>query len=130
MRRADDTKRSADSGAWAETQRDLGMLDRDVGLARPQPDDAAEEPAACETRVQLQGPIDQRRRGADVLAEIGEHMGGIREDARIVAGHLQGPPGKIDALAAVRLGILARAIETEPLAADRGPGECRPIARI
>ena len=43
--------------------------------------------------------------GADVLAEIGQREGGIRQDARVVAGHFQGSPGEIGALPTVRLRI-------------------------
>ena len=57
-------------------------------------------------------------------------MGGIREDARVVAGHFQGPPGEIDALPTVRLRIFAPAVKKQPIAADRRPGECRPVMRI
>ena len=48
---------------------------------------------------------------ADVLAEIAQREGGIRQDARIVAGHFQGAPGEIGALPAVRLRIFAPAVD-------------------
>ena len=51
-------------------------------------------PAAREVRVERQRAIDQRHHGADVLAEIGQREGGIRQDARVVAGHFQGPPAR------------------------------------
>ena len=39
------------------------MLDRDVGLALPEPEHTAEVPAAREIRVECQGAIDQRHYG-------------------------------------------------------------------
>ena len=65
-----------------------------IGLAGPQPEDAADVPAAREARVERQRAVDQRHHGADVLAEIGQREGGIRQDARVVAGHLAGPAGR------------------------------------
>jgi hypothetical protein len=47
------------------------------------------------------------------LAEIGQREGGIRQDTRVVSGHFQGPPGKLGSLAAVRLGVRARASDAE-----------------
>jgi hypothetical protein len=46
MARAYYKTRRADAGAWTEAQRSFKMLDRDVGLARPQPEEAANVPAA------------------------------------------------------------------------------------
>src|SRR6516162_8599764 len=43
-------ERSAGTGARAKTQSGFDMLDRDVGLARPKPDIAADEPAAGNVR--------------------------------------------------------------------------------
>ena len=68
-------------------------------------------PAAREVRVERQGAIDQRHHGADVLAEIGQREGGIRQDARIVAGHFQGSPCEIGALQTVRLRIFAPTVK-------------------
>ena len=87
-------------------------------------------PAAREVRVERQGTVDQRHHGADVLAEIGQREGGIRQDARVVAGHFQGSPGEIDALQTVRLRIFAPTVKKQPKTADRGPGECGPVTRI
>ena len=39
-------ERQADAGTRTEAQRSFDMLDRDVGLARPIPEDAADKPAA------------------------------------------------------------------------------------
>src|SRR6516225_7078735 len=85
-------ERSANTGAWAETQSGFDMLDRDVRLARPKPYIAADEPAAGEIRIERQCAVDQRHHGADVLAEIGQRDGGIRQGDRVVAGHLQVSP--------------------------------------
>ena len=48
MRGAYYKDRRADADAGTEAQRGFGMLDRDVGLARPQPECAADKPAARE----------------------------------------------------------------------------------
>src|SRR5215472_8583640 len=79
----------ADPGARTESQRSLGMLDRDVELAGPIPEYAANEPAAGVIRVERQGTIDQRHHRADVLAEIGKPLGGMHQDAWVIAGRLQ-----------------------------------------
>src|ERR1700730_1349839 len=100
-------ERRTDAGAWAEAQRTSGMFDRNVRLARPVPEDAAEKPAAGVVRVEGQCAINQCDHSADVLAEISQRIGGIRKDTRVVSGHLQGPSCEISALPAVSLGILA-----------------------
>src|SRR5215471_3764671 len=69
MRAAYCEERLADAGAGTEPQRGLDMLDRDVRLARPDPEAAADVPAARIVRVERQGAVDQRNHRADVLAE-------------------------------------------------------------
>jgi hypothetical protein len=61
-------------------------------------EDAADVPAASVVWVERQRTINQRHHGADVLAEIRQHDGGIHQDAGILAGHFQGSPGEIGAL--------------------------------
>src|SRR5215469_9193077 len=85
MRLTDDGECCADPSAWAETQRGLDMRDRHVRLPRRHSEDAANMPAAREIRVEGEGTISQCHHGADVLAKIGKGLGGIREDARVVA---------------------------------------------
>jgi len=51
MRRANDNERCADPGARTKPERRLGMSDRDVGLARPHSNVAADVPTTCEIRV-------------------------------------------------------------------------------
>ena len=46
------------------------MLDREVGLARENPEDAADVPTACEIRIQREGTVHQRNHGPDIFAEI------------------------------------------------------------
>ncbi|HEY2541220.1 MAG TPA: hypothetical protein VGI28_17250 [Stellaceae bacterium] len=92
MREAYLKERRADAGARTEPQRGFEMLDRNVLLARVTPQDAAHEPAAREVRVKRQRAVTQRDHRADVLAEPGQRTGGIHQDARVVAGHFQGPP--------------------------------------
>src|SRR5262249_18626588 len=70
MRGAYYKERRAAAGTRTEAQRGLDMLDRNVGFARPLPEDAAEVPAAGVVRVERQGTVDQRHHSVDVLAEI------------------------------------------------------------
>src|SRR6516165_722632 len=83
MRGAYYGKRAADAGAGTEAQRGFDVFDRDVGLARPSPEDAADVPAAGVARVECQRAVDQPHHSADILAEIGQCLGSIRQDARI-----------------------------------------------
>ena len=64
----------ADAGAGTESQRGLDMLDRDVVLADPIPEVAADEPATCKIRVEGQGAVHQRHHRADVLAEVSQRL--------------------------------------------------------
>jgi len=95
MRSAYDSERCAHPSARAEPLRGLDMTDRDIGLARPQSNGAANVPTAREIRVQRERTINQRHHGADVLTEIGQRLRGIRESYRIVPGHLGGSSGEI-----------------------------------
>jgi len=107
-------KGHADGRTRAEPQRGLDVLEREVGLTCSQPKIAADLPAACEARVQRQCTIDQCHHRADVLTEIAERRGGIRQDAGVIAGDLEGALGEIDALPTVRLGIFAAAVKKQP----------------
>src|SRR4051812_6161575 len=107
MRGAYVEERRAGAGAGTEALRGLEMLDRDVGLARPIPQHTTDQPAPRVVRVEGQGTINQRRHGADVLAEISQRESSIRQGARVIAGHLKGSFGEIGALQAVRLRIFA-----------------------
>src|SRR5215469_2210420 len=86
MRLAYQRKRGANAGARTETQRGLGMLDREVGLAGEKPENAADVPPAGKIRVERQGMIDQSNHCVDILAEIGQGEGGIDNDVRVVTG--------------------------------------------
>ena len=54
----------------------------------------------------------------------------MRQDARVVAGHLQSPPGEIRALCSIRCWIFAPAIRHEPVTTERGASERWSITRI
>src|SRR5204862_555237 len=99
--------RPAATGAWAETQRGLDMLNCRIRLPGPQPDDAADMPASCEARVERQRTVGQRHHCADVFVEIRECQGGICQRARVVSGCLQGPARQLNSLASVRFRIIA-----------------------
>src|SRR5215831_19652273 len=107
----------------------MEMLDRDVGLTCHQPDGAANVPATRVVRVERQRAVYKRRR-ADILAEERQRERGIRQDARVVAGHFQGSPGEISAFQTVRRRIFATTVNKQPMTADRGPSECRPVTGI
>src|SRR6516165_10064076 len=51
MRLAYQRKRGANASARTETQRGLGTLDREVGVAREKPQNAADVPPPCKIRV-------------------------------------------------------------------------------
>src|SRR5215831_2025734 len=123
-------ERRADAGAGTEAQRGLDMLDRNVGLARPSPEDAADKPASSVVRVERQGAVNQCHHGADVLAEIGQRLGGMRQDARLVAGRFQGSPGEVNALQTDCRPVFAPAVMKQPITAIRGPAECGSVTRI
>ena len=126
MRLTDDGERGADPGAWAEAQRGLDMRDRNVRLARLHSEDAADVPGAREIRVEREGTVDQCHHGADVLAKIGQRLGGIRQDARVVARYFKSPSGEINTLQMVRRRIIAAAVEEQPETAIRGQASAGP----
>src|SRR5271168_2652071 len=106
MCKAYETERRSNAGAGTEAQRGFDMLDRDVGLARIQPEGAAVVPATGMIRAEGESTINQRHHSADVLSEIAQREGGIRRDARIVPGHFQGSPGEIGAFETIRCRIV------------------------
>jgi hypothetical protein len=110
---------SADPGAGTEAKRGFSILDRENGFAGPQPEGPGDMPASGEARVERQRTIDQRHHRAEILGEIGRRVGGIRQDAGIVAGQFEGSPGEIDALATVYLRIFAL---KHPITAECRPG--------
>src|SRR5215472_16815340 len=119
MRETDLSERRADAGAGTKAQRGLETLDRGVGVAGVQREHAADVPAAGVVWVERQGAVDQRYHGADVFAEIGQRLRGIRQDAWVVAGHFQRSPGKIDALPTMRLRVFAPTGSKQPETAKR-----------
>jgi hypothetical protein len=106
------------------------MLDREIGLTGPDPEKAAQIPAACEAQVERERTVHQPDHGTDVLAEIRQHEGGVGEDARVVLGYLECLPSEIAGLAAVRLRLFGPAVNDEPQMADRRPRQCRAVMGI
>ncbi len=121
---ADQAQRRTRSLARAQPQRSLGMLDREIVLTGPQPQDTTQKPAAGEARGERQGAVDQRHHGADILAEIGQNKGGVGQDARVVPRHLERLPGKIDRFAG-GLRLFGPALSDEPHLAHRRQGQRR-----
>src|SRR5258708_20530674 len=89
--------------AWAQAERGLDMLDREIVLTGQEPDLAAKIPATGEARVERERTVDQPGHGADVLAETCQHKRGVSEDARVVLPPIASLPGKLDALGAIYL---------------------------
>src|ERR1700736_793287 len=106
------------------------MLDCEISLAGPEPETAAQIPAAGEARVERERAVDQPEHGADVLAELCQHPGGGSEDARVVLPHLERLPSKIDGFAAGCLRRVGPAVKDEPHMAHRRKGQCRSVMSI
>ena len=66
----------------------LEMLDREIGLTGKYPEKAAHIATAGEARVESERTVDQPYHGANVLAEVSQHEGGVGEDARVVLSRL------------------------------------------
>ena len=122
--------RWAYAGARTKAQRDLEMLDRGVGLARPIPKHAADEPAASEIWVEHEGMVDQRYHRPHVFPEIGERDSGVCQGCRIVTGDFQSAPRKIGSFQTIGLLVFAVIVNKEPITAESCPGERGPVMRI
>src|ERR1051326_7135697 len=105
------------------------MLDRDVRLARPLPKEAADIPTARIVRVERERAVNQRHHRVNILAEVGKRVGGSDQNEGVVASYFQCPPCIIDTLQAVQLRIFAATVTKQPLAAQGGASERRPIMR-
>jgi hypothetical protein len=55
---ADQAQRCSHTLARAQPQRGFGVLDREIGLTGPQPENATQKPAAGEARVERKGAVD------------------------------------------------------------------------
>ena len=86
------------------------MLDREIVLAGPVPENATQKPAAGEARVERERTVDKPDYGTDVLAEMSQNKGRVGEDARVVLRHLERLPSEIDGFAAGCLRLLGPAI--------------------
>ncbi len=106
------------------------MLDREIVLTGKGPDKTAQKPAAGIAWVERQRALNQPDHGADILAEKGQHQGGVGEDARVVLRHLKRLPGKISGLMAVCLQRCGPTVGDEQLVAGRRPGKRRPVMPI
>ena len=122
---ADQAQGRTHSLEWAQPQRGLGMLDREIVLTGPEPENATQKPAAGEARGEHEGPVDQRHHGTDILAEIGEDKGSVDQDAWVVLRHLESLPGKIYGLAAGGLRLFGPVLSDEPHLTHRRQRQCR-----
>ena len=98
------------------------MLDRNVGLTRPDPERATDAPSARKTRIQRECTIDERRHAPDVFAQIGRRRGNIHQYARVVRGHFQGPACEIEALGRVRIRIFTATVAYQHRTTDCSEG--------
>src|SRR5262249_1998073 len=78
----------------------------------------------------VQSAIDQLDSRIDVLTEVCKHVSGIGEDLRLATGDPKRPPGKIDAIAAVRLWDIGPAANMENHVYPRHHIKGEPVARI
>src|SRR5262249_14482507 len=106
------------------------MLDRQIGLTGPQPEDSAHIPAAGEARVERQRPVDQPDHRADILAEIPQDEGPAREAPRVILPHLERPPSKLPSPAPGCFRLFDPAVSDEVPVAVRRPGECGSVMPI
>jgi hypothetical protein len=93
-------------------------------------EDAADEPAAREIRVECQGALDQPHHRSDILAEIRQRERAIRQDAWVFAGYFQRSCREPNTFRTVSLPIFAHTVIMKPKAANRCIGEGRPVTRI
>lgn len=85
---ADQAQRRTRALARAQPQRSLGMLDREIVLTAPEPQNATQN----QPREKLGVSVSARstsHHGADILAENGQNKGGVGQDARVVSRHLE-----------------------------------------
>ena len=75
MTDTDPQERCGDRITRAEAQRNLEMLNRQVGFPTPQPEPAAAKPPEGKAWVELPGAVDQGDGGIDVLVKICEGVG-------------------------------------------------------
>jgi len=98
------------------------MLDRCIVLTSIRPEKTADVPAACETRVQRERPIDQSEHHSDILPEIRQHEGRVGEDTWVIFPYLKGLPSKLNCREAGRVRLFGPSVKNQSHFADRGPG--------
>jgi len=106
------------------------MLDREIGVARPQPEPSAPLPATSGTRIEFQAAVEQGDGDGDFFAEVAECVSRLTEDIRIVAGYLKGPLGECDAFPATYLRVLGPAVDMHLEMAGRCLNQSGAVARI
>src|SRR5438477_2210267 len=87
-------------------------------------------PPARKAWIERHDAVRQRHHGADILAEIAQHVSGIGQDARVIAGGFQRSPREIGTLTPIRVRIFAAIVQKQPNAAECGPSERRSVAWI
>src|SRR5437016_5008546 len=97
------------------------MLDRQIGLTRPQPDNAASKPTECEARVERERTVDQPDHGVDILSEATQYESRVGKDARVVLRHLKRLSRQIAGLAPICLRRFGPVVAGEVKVADRSP---------
>ncbi len=118
------------AGTRTEAQRGLKIFDRAVGLPCPISQHPADKPHPRRIRIERQRPVDQRHHGADVLAEPGQRLGGIHQNARVVFGCFERPPGEIGRLPTVSFSIFTQPVIDQTKTTGCSQGECGAVTWI
>ena len=106
------------------------MLDRQIRLPGPQPEKAADVPAARVAWIEGKSAIDQRDHRIGVFAETGESHCCIGQYARGVSRHPDSPAPEIDAFPPVRIAIRSGGVGGQQHATNRRKAESRAIVRV
>src|SRR6516164_8815118 len=106
------------------------MLDREGVLTSQEPKKPADKPTARKAGIERKRTIDQPDHGPDILAEYGQCVGSVGEDARVVPCYLERPPGKIYALMTGCLRHFRPAGSDKVHVAHRRQRERRPVVSI
>src|SRR5215469_14138711 len=106
------------------------MLDRQIRLAGPHSQKAADVPAARIAWIEGESAIDQHDHRIDVLAETGESVRRVSQHARVVSRDLQGTVSKVDSLLPVRVPIRSGRLRDQMHATGCREAKGRAVLRV
>src|ERR1700745_1641462 len=87
--------------AWAEAQKSIEVLDREIELSRKHPEHPTPIPTASKDRVEDERTVDQIDGNTSILAKISERTPAKGQDIGVVRGEAERPASQIDTFAAV-----------------------------